>query len=343
MGGLGEIKATVLLAAHHLSTAYWNYAVAWVTYAYNRKVLGQHQKKALPEFGQLILVRSKRDHKFQDKGELAIMMGFYSKIPNGIVALRVKEGQLRELCTAHCSPAYMEKDTIWYLKRDPNDREKRVYMSDKDEVSWDIPISSIPTVEEREIWDRHPKFISLQRSRDGWAWFASNIGRLLPPYQDIEVEDVEEPLPYLGNAGFYPWHEIKADNRANQEEEQTPEEIPFVPDHVLDMDMDPEIPPPSSKIRSRKLGGEIRLPDGIRDDILASDKMEIKMEPSELEVEIEKSQPGDQLAVSSSTGSVPQSGGGNPFPLRILLSLIIFPISKHGRLEWSLIRKMRAY
>ena len=37
------------------------------------------ETKEEPEFGQLILVRSKREHKFQDKGELAIMMGFYPK------------------------------------------------------------------------------------------------------------------------------------------------------------------------------------------------------------------------------------------------------------------------
>ena len=65
---LVKIKATVLLAANHLSTAYWNYAVAWVTYAYNNKVLSIPMKKSLPEFGQLILVKSKRDHRFQDKG-----------------------------------------------------------------------------------------------------------------------------------------------------------------------------------------------------------------------------------------------------------------------------------
>ena len=55
---LVKIKATVLLAAHHLSTAYWNYAVAWVTYAYNVRVLDQKPKKMVPEFAQLILDRA---------------------------------------------------------------------------------------------------------------------------------------------------------------------------------------------------------------------------------------------------------------------------------------------
>ena len=76
-------------------------------------------------------------------------------------------------------------------------------MSNKGEATWDIPISSLPTVEEKEVWNRHPTFASLQRSRDGWAWYTANIGRLLPSYRDIEVEDAEDPMPYLGDAGFH--------------------------------------------------------------------------------------------------------------------------------------------
>ena len=200
---LVKIKATVLLAANHLSTAYWNYAVTWVTYAYNNKTLAIPSKKSLPEFGQLILVKSKRDHKFQDKGELAVMMGIYPKISNGIVALRIRDGKLGELCTAHCSNTHVEENLQWFLKRDPHNPSRRIYMSNKGEATWDIPISSLPTVEEKEVWNRHPTFVSLQRSRDGWAWYTANIGRLLPSYRDIEVEEEDDPMPYLGDAGFY--------------------------------------------------------------------------------------------------------------------------------------------
>ena len=48
------------------------------------------------------------------------MMGIYSKIPNGLVALRVKDGKLGELCTAHCSSTHVEDSLQWFLKRDPN-------------------------------------------------------------------------------------------------------------------------------------------------------------------------------------------------------------------------------
>ena len=114
------------------------------------------------------------------------------------------------------------------------------------------------------------------------AWFTSNLGRLLPSYQDIEVEDVEEPLPYLGNGGFYAWHDIKPAIETPEDMDKTKPEIPFAPDHVLDLD--PEIPPPSSRIKSRKLGGEINLPEAIREEVLATDKMDVKLEQPDAEM-----------------------------------------------------------
>ena len=81
-------------------------------------------------------------------------------------------------------------------------------MSNKGEATWDIPISSLPTVEEKEVWNRHPTFVSLQRSRDGWAWYTANVGRFLPSYQDIEVEEGEDPIPYIGDAGFHSYAQL---------------------------------------------------------------------------------------------------------------------------------------
>ena len=68
-------------------------------------------------------------------------------------------------------------------------KTRRLYLSNKGEATWDIPISSLPTVEDKEVWNRHPTLVSLQRSRDGWAWYTANVGRLLPSHQDIEVEE----------------------------------------------------------------------------------------------------------------------------------------------------------
>ena len=60
-----------------------------------------------------------------------------------------------------------------------HDHAAQLHMNNKGEVLWDIPVSGIPTVEEREIWDRHPKFISLQRSRDGWGMVYIKSGTII--------------------------------------------------------------------------------------------------------------------------------------------------------------------
>ena len=274
---LVKIKATVLLAANHLSTSYWNYAVAWVTYAYNNKVLGIPSKKPLPEFGQLILVKSRRDHKFQDKGELAVMMGIYPKIPNGIVALRVKDGKLGELCTAQCSNTHVEDSLQWFLKRDPHNPTRRVYMRSKGEATWEIPISSLPTVEEKEVWNRHPTFVSLQRSRDGWAWYTANIGRLLPSYRDIEVEEGEDPMPYLGDAGFHSYAQLPQIEADPAHDAIPPVEIPFVPQSMLEDEFQPDLPPPPAR-GPRHIQGDIRLPDNVRGELALAERPQSELE-----------------------------------------------------------------
>ena len=294
--------------------------MAWVTYAYNNKVLAIPPKKPLPEFGQLILVKSKRDHKLQDKGDLAIMMGIYPKISNGIVALRVKDGKLGELCTAQCSITHVEEGLQWFLKRDPNNPTRRIYMSNKGEATWDIPISSLPTVEEKEVWNRHPTFASLQRSRDGWAWYTASIGRLLPSYRDIEVEAAEDPIPYLGDAGFYSYAQLPQKEAAPAHDTIPPREIPFVPQSMLDDEFQSELPPPPAR-GPRHIHGDIRLPAKVREDLAHEDRLrpEEAMVPDgqhedhpAVAGEITQNQPMEMHppTIVEERTSIPQIGGG---------------------------------
>ena len=313
---LVKIKATVLLAANHLSTAYWNYAVAWVTYAYNNKVLAIPKKKALPEFGQLILVKSKRDHKLQDKGHLAIMMGIYPKISNGVVALMVRDGKLGELCTAHCSMTHVEQDLKWFLKRDTNNPTRKIYMSNKGEATWDIPISSLPTVEEKEVWNRHPTFVSLQRSRDGWAWYTANVGRLLPPYQDIEVEEGEDPIPYIGDAGFHSYAQLPTIEAEPAHDTTPPFEVPFVPQSMLEHEFQIELPPPPAR-GPRHVQGEIQLPAKVREELEQAEREMVPPEHREehhpeMQEDIIQTQPVEVNSPRMNEGGtfIPQLGGG---------------------------------
>ena len=144
-----KTKATVLLASKYMHTSFWCYAVAWVAKCYNQKVLGQKPRKNLPEFGQLLLVRTKRNHKLEERGRLGIMAGSYPDIPNGVIVLSVQNHSIQEIYTAHVAPATFSDKDRWFVKRDRSDPNKIVYVSQKGEVSWDIPLSKLATVEER--------------------------------------------------------------------------------------------------------------------------------------------------------------------------------------------------
>ena len=141
----------------------------------------------------------------------------------------------------------MEKTERWFLKRDVKNPDRLVYVSTKGEVSWDVPVDTLPTVEEKRHWDRHPKFVSLQRACDGWAWYTSNTGRLLPNYRDIEVEGEEERLPYLGNSDFHAWQQIPETNAPlpNEEDEA---EVPFLPSQLRFQQSDSQLPWCSDRI-----------------------------------------------------------------------------------------------
>ena len=148
------------------------------------------------------------------------------------------------------------------MKRDVKNPDRLVYVSTKGEVSWDVPVDTLPTAEEKQHWDRHPKFVSLQRARDGWAWYTSNIGRLLPNYRDIDVEGEEERLPYLGNSDFHAWQQIPETDPPLPEEEDEAE-TPFLPSQLRFEQSDsqlPGAPTGSTGGASRRIQGEIRLP-----------------------------------------------------------------------------------
>ena len=100
-----KTKATVLLASKYMHTSFWCYAVAWVARCYNQKVLGQKPRKNLPKFGQLLLVRTKRNHKLEERGRLGILAGTYPDIPNGVIVLSVQNRSIQEIYTAHVAPA----------------------------------------------------------------------------------------------------------------------------------------------------------------------------------------------------------------------------------------------
>ena len=169
---------------------------------------------------------------------------------------------------------------------------------------------------------RHPKFVSWQRARDGWAWYTSNIGRLLPNYRDIDVEGEEERLPYLGNSDFHAWQQIP-ETDAPLPDEEDEAETPFLPSQLRFEQSDsqlPGAPTGSTGGASRRIQGKIRLPPlpPPSDPFLAPDAEQQIDEPH-----------GEDMAPSMETQGTnfPSQGGGSFLPHnRRYLSLIIFAI-----------------
>ena len=302
-------KATVLPASRYLPTTLWCYAVPWVAYTYNQKTLGQTSKKSIPEFGQLLLLRTKRDNKFQDRAELGIMMGLYPQIPHGVIAVTIQRNKtISEVYTAHVAPALMEKAEKWFLKRDTKNPNQMVYVSTKGEVSWDVPVDSLPTVKEKKHWDQPSEIHLFTRARDGWVWYTSNIGRLLPNYRDIEVEGEEERLPHLGNSDCYAWQTIPLADGLPSQSLHEDSEVPFVPSRLMFEQVEPGLPSAPTGGASRKISGDIRLfplPPPLElppTDLLASDNGRLVEEEQSPSMET----PADDF---------PSGGGGGYFLL----------------------------
>ena len=306
-----KTKSTALLASRYLPTPFWCYAVAWVTRCYNIKVLGQKPRKNLPEFGQLLLVRVNRENKLQERGSLGIMAGTYPEIANGVIVLSVHNNTVHESYTAHVAPATFSDKDRWFIKRDTKDPNKIVYVNDKGETAWEAPIPHLPTVEQKLPLKYHPHFAALQRAVDGWAWYTSNVGQLLPHFEDIEPEDEKEPLPALGGARFYTWDEISCEflNPLAQEREEAkelPPLIQIIPEAGI------ELPPaPSGQPPKRKIEGSIALPQPLAEEVRRHAE-----EQDKLLTLLDDGDQRDQEELAQTLeeeNTFPSSGGGGTF------------------------------
>ena len=135
------------------------------------------------------------------------------------------------------------------------------------EVSWDIPLSKLATVEERIPIKHHPHYAALQRAVDGWAWYTSNVGQLLPNFNDIEPEEVEEPLPQIGGAKYHTWHEVTGD-LLNPVAQQRVEDKALPPLVQVMPEPDVELPhAPSGRPPFRKIEGSLFLPEPVAIDV----------------------------------------------------------------------------
>ena len=125
------------------------------------------------------------------------MAGTYPEIANGVIVLSVHNHAIQESYTAHVAPATFSDKDRWFIRKDTKDPNKIVYVSDKGETVWEAPLPRLPTVEQKVPLKCHPHYAALQRAVDGWAWYTSNVGQLLPHFDHIEPDDEKEPLPAI--------------------------------------------------------------------------------------------------------------------------------------------------
>ena len=93
------------------------------------------------------------------------------------------------------------------------------------------------------------------------------MGQLLPHFNDIDVEPIEEPLRSLGEERYCTWPEVTHD-LLNPQVRQREEEKELPPLIQMDSKADVELPPaPSGKPPLRKKEGSMRLPEPVAGDV----------------------------------------------------------------------------
>ena len=137
----------------------------------------------------------------------------------------------------------------------------------KGEVSWDIPLSKLSTVEERIPVKHHPHYAALQRAVDGWAWYTSNVVNFFLISMILNRKKGKEHLPQIGGAKYYTWHEITGEllNSAAQQrmvEQELPPLVQILPEPDLELPQAPSGRPPF-----RKIEGSLSLPEAVATDV----------------------------------------------------------------------------
>ena len=87
------------------------------------------------------------------------------------------------------------------------------------------------------------------------------------------MEAAEDPMPYLGDAGFYSYAQLPQIEADPAHDTITPVEVPFVPQSMLDDEFQSELPPPPAR-GPRHIQGDIRLSAHVRDELAQADRVQ---------------------------------------------------------------------
>ena len=99
--GIIKVRATALLADARLPLEYWSYACRWVAYIHIHRVTEIAIDKALPNFGDAVVVHQalKKPPPFENRGTTGVCLGHDSRVAGGVFVVSVINGALREVCS----------------------------------------------------------------------------------------------------------------------------------------------------------------------------------------------------------------------------------------------------
>ena len=240
--GIVKVRATALLADVRLPPEYWSYACRWVAYIHTHRVTEIPINKALPHFGDVVVVHQafKKPPSFENRGTTGVCLGHDSRIAGGVIVLSVVNGELKEMCSAKVRNLGEKVGQAWRLHVHPQDSSKTAYVNRKGEVKWTLQEIEVPTVEQSVREDA----LEVQDIREhgmGWAWFVNDLRAFLPSWQAMELATPSNEEPVTQIAADVPLEPLPLHAEAtNLELELQSYERPLAvspfgtPDHVPD-------------------------------------------------------------------------------------------------------------
>ena len=189
------MRAPALLADVRLPPEYWPYACSWVAYVYTHRVTEIAIGKALPNFGDVVVVHQalKKPPPFENRVATGVCLG-YCHMKTGLRgggACGFCDQWDCEVCSAKVRRLGEKVGQAWRLHVHLQDSTKAAYDCSTGEVKWNLTEIEVPTVEHCIREDT----IEVQDIRElgmGWAWIMNDLRAFLPAWQDMELAS---PLP----------------------------------------------------------------------------------------------------------------------------------------------------
>ena len=195
-----NVRATALLADVHLPPDYWSYACRWVAYIHTHRVTEIPINKALPHFGDVVVMHhaKKKPPSFENRGTTGMCLGHDGRIAGGVLVVSVVNGELKEVCSAKVRTLGEKVGQAWRRHVHPQDMTKAAYVNRKGEVKWSLHEIEVPTVE-RCVKEDALEMQDIRELGLGWAWFMNDLRAFLPASQEMELASpsTEEPVTQI--------------------------------------------------------------------------------------------------------------------------------------------------